>query len=327
MLSDQKQRFIKNVKGPVFPVPTPFKENGEVDYPGLSRYVAFLLEQGAETIMVTVGTSRFDLLTVDEMLEVNRIVAQTVGGKGSVIVTTSTNGPTAQAQKFVQRAEKDGADGILLVFPDRYYSDDQILQYYKDVASVCSLGILVHLAAIRAGCGGIGPMVQYSPALLQRIMDIENVVGVKEESHDAGLSYQYNRTLTDRCVVIGGAGGMRDFMTKHQWGQQAYLVSVGNFIPQLEIAFYQSIISGDYQSAKEIIFRYEEPFFRIAVKSGWHIALKEAMALQGLMSRWERSPMSQLAEQDQDDIIKLLKDQVWQDYLLGRQEKNSPREI
>lgn len=272
--------------------------------------------------MVTVGTSRFDVLTVEEMLEVNRVVAQSVGDKGIAIVTTPTTGPTFQAKGFCERAAADGADGVLLVFPDRYYSDEQVLQYFEDVAASSSLGILVHLAPITAGRAGLGPKVQYSPDLLRKIFAIDNVVGIKEESLDPGLSYQYNRLFTDQGVVIGGAGGMRDFLTKHQWGQPSYLVGIGNFVPALEIKFHQAVIQRDYAAAKSIIFEYEEPFFQVAVKAGWHIALKEAMAFMELVGRWERAPLPQLSEQEKGNIIELLKGRVWQDYLSDSQKKS-----
>ncbi len=317
MLSKLKRRFLEEVKGPVFPIPTPFKENGDVDYDGLRRYVGFLLEQGAKTIMVTVGTSRFNILAVEEMQEVNRVVAKSVGNSGIVIVTTPTTGSTFQAKEFARHAAADGADGILLVFPERYYSDEQVLQYFEDVASSCPIGILVHLAPIPAGRAGLGPKIQYPPNLLWQIFEIENVVGIKEESLDPGLSYQYSRSCAGLGVVIGGAGGMRDFLTKYQWGQQSYLVGIGNLVPVLEIEFYQAIVRGDYEAARRIIFEFEEPFFSIAVKVGWHLALKEAMAFLGLIGRWEREPLPQLSEQNVENIIQLLKGKDWQKYLPG----------
>lgn len=320
MPSKWKQRFLEEVKGPVFPIPTPFKKNGDVDFEGLRRYVGFLLDQGAKTIMVTVGTSRFDVLTVDEMQEVNRVVAQSVGSRGTVIVTTPALGPTFQAKDFARRAEADGASGILLVFPGRYYSDNQVIQYFEDVAASCSIGVLVHLAPIPAGRAGLGPSVQYSPDLLRRIFEIDNVVGIKEESQDPGLSYQYSRSCSEFGVIIGGAGGMRDYLTKHQWGQQAYLVGVGNFAPSLEIEFYQAVVHADYDAARRIVFDFEEPFFTLAVKAGWHLALKEAMAFFGLVSRYEREPLPELSGKDKENISQLLGGKIWLGCTSGKKE-------
>jgi dihydrodipicolinate synthase/N-acetylneuraminate lyase len=311
MLQEIKRKFFEQVRGPVFPIPIPFRESGDVDYDGLRRYVEFLLGHGAVTLMVTVGTSRFDVLTIEEMKKVNEVVAETANGKAIVIVTTPTKGPTSQAIDFAKHAEAIGADGILAVYPDRYYSDNDVAQFFEDIAASCSIGVLIHLMAIPAGKSGLGPQVQYSPELVERIAALGNFVGIKEESHDQALSYKYSRSLAGKIVIIGGAGGMRDYLTKYNWGQQAYLVGLGNFVPELEVKFYNAVIQGDLDTARKIIFEYEEPFFTVAVEAGWHLALKEALAFFDLMKPWEREPISRITSHDRDKIIDNLKSKKW----------------
>jgi 4-hydroxy-tetrahydrodipicolinate synthase len=311
MLTKIKKRFLNAIKGPVFPVPIPFNEDGSLDYPGLERYVAFLIDQGASTIVVTVGTSRFDVLTIDEMKVINQTVAATASGKATIIVTTPTKGPTSQAIDFAQHAERVGADAILAVYPDRFYGDSTIIQFYEDVAKSCTIGVLIHLKAIPAGKAGLGPQVQLSPKLLGQLAAIDNLVGIKEESLDQGLSYKYNRQLSEKIVIIGGAGGMRDYLTKHNWGQQAYLVGIGNFVPTAEARFYKNLIEGDLSAARKIIFELEEPFFNVAVAPGWHLALKEALAFFDLMQPWERPPLARIAEDERNKVVQVLTTKNW----------------
>lgn len=304
MVSELKKAFLKKVQGPVFPIPTPFTETGHVDYQGIETYVQFLLEKRVRTLMVTVGTSRFDVLTVDEMKKVNKRVVQAVQGKAVTIVTTSTKGPTMQAIDFARHAQDAGADAILAVYPERYYSDDDVFHFFDDIASACSIGVLIHLMPIRTGRSGVAPQVQYSPGLVERIAAIDNVVGIKEESQDQGLAYKYNCLIGDQIVVIGGAGGMRAFLTAYEWGQPAYLTGVGNVVPEIELEFFSALERGDYERARRIVFEKEEPFFEAAVKVGWHLALKEAMESKGLMPAWERRPINRLSGQDQSLIRK-----------------------
>jgi 4-hydroxy-tetrahydrodipicolinate synthase len=193
MVSDLKQKFLKHVKGPVFPIPTPFTEDGHVDYEGIEKYVKFLVGKEVRTLMVTVGTSRFDVLTVEEMKLVNKTVVKAADGKALTIVTTPTKGPTTQAIDFVQHAESVGADGFLAVFPERYYSDDGVYEYFEEIAESCSIGVLIHLMSLTPGRAGIGAKVHYSPELVGRIAAIKNMVGIKEESHDPGLVYKWDR--------------------------------------------------------------------------------------------------------------------------------------
>lgn len=307
MPSGNKQKVLGNVKGPVFPVPTPFDREGRVDYTGLEQYVNFLLEKNVQTLMVTVGTSRFDVLTVEEMKKVNETVVRAAEGRAVTIVTTPPRGPTFQAVEFAEHAETVGADGILAVYPDRYYTDDSLYEFFKEIAGSCAIGVLIHLMPITAGRVGIGAKVHYSPELVERIAAVENMVGMKEESHDQGLVYKYNRLFRDRFLIIGGAGGMRAYLTAYQWGQPAYLVGLGNVFPEIEMAFYSALSQGDNEGARRIVFENEGPFFDEAVNVGWHPALKEAMAITGIMEPWERSPMGRLKRDDRERILKALK--------------------
>ena len=306
MISELQKKFLSEVRGPVFPIPTPFTVEGHLDYNSLQRYVDFLIDSGARNIMVTVGTSRFDVLTVDEMMKVNELVVNTVSGRAVTIVTTPTTGPTTQAIEFSQHAESINADGILAVYPDRYYSEDGIFSFFEKISNSCSIGILIHEKAIRAGRADIGPDVHYSPELIEKMASLENLIGMKEECCQPDLACKFNTLLKDKFLIIGGGGGMNEFLTAYKWGQHAYLVSIGNFAPKIELSFYETLLSGDYDKAKRIVREKEAPFFKIAVKMGWHLALKEAMEYMGLMDAWERSPVLRLTGEEQSLIRKVM---------------------
>lgn len=285
------QNFVKKIRGVVFPVLTPFTATGAVDAAGLRSYVEFLTDEGAETLMVTVGTSRFNVLTVEEMLGVNAAVAQAARGKTVVIATGPPQGPASMSVEFAHHAAEAGADAMLVVYPDRFYSEDAVTAFFASIAEASPIPIMIHLTPLRSARGGIA---SYSPDLLERLACMDNLAGIKEEMLDTSLTYAYNRRLADRFAIIGGAGGMRSFLTAHMWGQPAYLAGIGNFIPHVELAFVQALKDGKLDLALRIINELEAPFFRAAVPLGWHVALKEAMHGLGLMSPEERLPMARV---------------------------------
>lgn len=310
MISEIKQKFIQKVKGPVFTLPTPFQKDGLVDYDSLEKYVIFLIDKGVRTLAVSVGTSRFDILTIEEMKRVNELVVKTAKGKAITIVTTPTNGPTHQSIEFAQHAESIGADGILVVFPDRFFTEDAVYHFFEDIAQTCSVGVLIHEMPMRPGRSDLASKVHYSPDLIERISRIENVVGMKEESEDKALEYQYNRRFNGDFLVIGCAG-MRAFLLDYQWGQQAYLVAIGHFAPEIDLEFYSALTQGNYERARQIVFEIEGPFFDEAVKMGWQVALKEAMECAGLMKAWQRKPMVRLEMSQRKKISRILSDTIF----------------
>lgn len=292
------------VHGPVFPVPVPFVEDGGVDLDGLAGYVRHLVGAGVQTLMTTIGTSRFALLTVEEMRAVNETVVQAAAGRAAVIVTTPPAGPLAQAREFVRHAASIDASAILSVFPDRYYGEDAVFEYVRALAADSPIPILLHLAPIPNGLGG-APYVP-TVALVRRLAGLPTVAGMKEESHSPAMSYAYNRQLGQELCIIGGAGGMRAYLTASLWGQPAYLVGIGNVVPSIELEFYEALRAGRLDRARALVFEVEEPFFDAACRHGWHLSLKAALAGRGLMLPWERAPMPMLGEAARAELFHLL---------------------
>ena len=55
-----------------------------------------------------------------------------------------------------------------------------------------------------------------------------------------------------------------------------------------------------------MINKIERPFFKVSKSFGWHISLKSAMNLLGIMERFERSPLQMLPVNHHAEIKKVL---------------------
>ncbi len=282
------------IRGTVVPVLAMFEQSGALDETAIADYVEFLTDSGVGTLMCTVGTSRYDVLTAEEMLRVNRIVSEAAKGVASVIVTTSGFGPTTQAIEFAKAAAKDGADAIVAVYPDRYYGDEPIFGFFEDICSAAEVGVMIHEMPIRAGRAFEAPSVHYSPKLVERILALPHAAGLKEESAEPELIKRLNQKFAAKAAVVGGRGGMAAHLAARQYGQVAYLASIGNIAPAIELEFVRLLEAGQTQQAAQIIAEFEKPFFDAAVDLGWHVALREAMSMAGRCPPFERRPMMRL---------------------------------
>ena len=151
---------------------------------------------------------------------------------------------------------------------------------------------------MRSGYGG---QMQYPLDLLEQLIALPNIVGMKEESMDGGYAYKIHRKLDGQCAIIG-AGAMRNFMRDFHAGAKANLVGIGSFFPKVEIAFQEALKSGDVPRAHKIVRDYEDPYFDVAVQLGWHPQLKETLHLMNLMPPYERAPMPRLSNEQQTKL-------------------------
>jgi len=298
--------------GPVYPIPMPFNEKEEVDYGVLAAYCNFLQENGARTLLMTVGTSRFNLLTRDEMVEANRTIAR---AKGSAIAIASGPGPVSGSLQenilFAKKAAEAGADALMAVYPERWYGDDGITDFYLRLADASPIGIGVHAQPMRDGFGGIHATRPMGVGILSKIAVHPNIVVVKEENGDRALFEEILASLKAHLPVIGAGGAMRRHMKDATLGARTYLVGVESVVPDVGEAFFAAVHAGDASQAETLAARHEDPFFPKAVEFGWHRALKAALAITGRMPIHERRPFPALAPAEIAELRSIIEACGW----------------
>lgn len=301
--------YLNEITGPVIPLPTPFNVDQSVDHESLFNYVEFLVENGIPNIMTTVGTSRFNLLTNEEVKAVNETVVKAAAGRAKTIVANPPFGGQLHALDFAKHAESIGADLFLAYFPDRNYGDEDILEFFQSLSDAISIGILIHEMPLRNGLGG--GAVQYSVSLLKKLMSIKNVVGVKEEALDIGHSNAVVRAISSEAVIIGAGGGMSRYLRDYWLGAKAYLGGIGNFAPQVELDFYTLFEKKEFEKAYQLVNNIELPFFQEVVPFGWHPSLKGMLHLCGHMKEFERKPLKQNSKEELKQLETTLKKNNW----------------
>lgn len=300
----------KEVKGSVIPLPTPFTQSGEVDYKTMHSYVEFLVSAGIKNVMTTVGTSRFNLLTDEEVMKLNETVVNAAAGKAVTIVANPTVGSLQRTIAFGKHAQQTGADFFLAYYPERFYGEDNIYNYFHAISKEITTPVLLHEMPMR---NGFGPgQVQYSIALLEKLLALPTIAGFKEEALDNEYSNKIVSTFKDEAVIIGAGGGMSRYLLRDfDLGSKAFLGGIGNFFPSLEIDFYNAITSGNKMEAERIVNEIELPYFQKVVPFGWHPSLKAALALRGLMEPYERAPMIEIKGEQLEQLKAIMKSNNW----------------
>lgn len=281
MASNNLEKAKNHLKGPIVPLTTPIKKNGRIDYDGLARLTNFYIDNGIKTVIAVGTTGYCYALTEEEHRRTVETIVKASNNRAFVISGVSHSG-TMVSNKLADICEKAGADALLMTPP--YYhqtaSTEGIYEHYKSVAENHTLGLIVY---------------KTSPANLdieffKRLADIENIVGIKDASGDYNFAREVCIKLGDRFVIISG-GSMRYYLWHWLWGAPAYVTSIANLVPQIEIDFYNYLERGDLKSAKKIVTEYEEPFFEVMTKYGWHQSLHAALKIFGLPAEKLRLPL------------------------------------
>src|SRR5699024_8473847 len=139
---------------------------------------------GTDAIIICGTTGESATMTEAEHSEAIRFTVERVNHRIPVIAGTGSN-CTRTAVELSKEAEKDGADGLLLVTP--YYNkatQNGLIAHYTQICREVKLPAILYNVPSRTGCN-IQPKT-----LAQLVKNVDNIVGVKEASGNIGAVAQ-----------------------------------------------------------------------------------------------------------------------------------------
>jgi 5-dehydro-4-deoxyglucarate dehydratase len=278
-----------------FPV-TPFHDNYDVNLEALRHNVEWMVGHGLKCLVAAGGTGELYSLTVEETEAVHRTAIETARGRAAVIC--GVGGKQREAIQLAQKAERAGADGILML-PAAYgpAADDGMFAYYGGIARAVSIGVLPYAR----------DWAVFTPDLVARLAEIPNLVAYKDGSADLRLWARIRARLGDRLTWVGGVG---DDMahTYFAAGAEGFTSSVANFMPSVSFELYEAASSGDFARARQIFEEKVQDFYSLrAKKRGYEVSsVKAAMEICGLPAGPVRPPLVELSDDERAQVERLV---------------------
>src|SRR6201992_4549801 len=137
---------MKELRGILTEMATPFDESGAVDSDGARRLAAHLLEHGSHGLVLAGSTGECPTLTDGETIDLLRSVRNEVGDEGPLVVGTGNN-DTRHSCELTKMAADASADASLVVVP--YYNKPN------------RAGIRAHFETVAAAVPDL-PMIMYN---------------------------------------------------------------------------------------------------------------------------------------------------------------------
>ncbi len=176
---------------------TPFKTNGEVDYPALEKLTNHLVHNGIDYLVVHGTTAESVTLTKDEKQKTLECI-QEVNNKRLPIMLGVGSNNTKEVLASAKQAESLEIDGILSVSP--FYNKPTqkgIFEHYKALSENTSLDITLYNVPGRTASN----MVADTTIALS---ELKNIVAIKEASGDLEQCMHIIENTNDDFLVISG---------------------------------------------------------------------------------------------------------------------------
>ncbi|WP_299900852.1 4-hydroxy-tetrahydrodipicolinate synthase [uncultured Ruegeria sp.] len=278
-------------KGSMPALVTPFN-NGELDLKTLKHFVDWQISEGS-TGLVPVGTTgESPTLSHEEHETVIEEVVKTAAGRVPVIAGAGSNN-TVEAVRFVQFAEKVGADAALVVTP--YYNKPTqrgLIAHFEALHAAADIPIIIYNIPGRS-------VIDMTPATMGELAKLPRIVGVKDATGDlARVSQQRAACGADFCQLSGEDATALGF---NAHGGVGCISVTANVAPKLCAEFQQATLAGDYAKALEYQDKLMPLHEAIFIEPGL-VAAKYALSKLGLCSTEVRSPLTELEDSTKDAI-------------------------
>jgi len=277
---------------------TPFTDEQELDERALAHIIDVMCQSGIQVVVCAGAVGEFFSLSLEEYQQVIRTTVR--AARGRVPVIAGIGHSTRLACELARYAEAEGVSG-LMINPFYYVDPDLegLCRHYEALAEASTLGQIIFSTG----------QFSYTPELVERLAQIDNVIGLKDEVGDLKTFVATVERLGDRLAWING---MAEPLTAAYFacGATSFTTGMANFSPEIPLSIYNAAEAKDYTTVRSLVAQKITRISQLRAKrKGYSTAvLKESMNLVGLPAGPCRWPLTPLRAEDREELKVILRD-------------------
>ena len=297
MRKDIQQKF----RGLGVALITPFKADGQIDFPRLSALVNRVVEEGVDYLLALGTTSEYPTLAPPEKDDVLTCILEANAKRLPVMV--GLGGPNTQFMiRKLEHLAKFDVDAILTVTP--YYnkpSQAGLVAHYKAFTAATDMPVFLYNVPGRTSCN------LELATTLQIAEECPNVVGIKEASGYMKQILQLLCKRPENFLVISGD----DLLTLPLMaaGADGLISVVANAYPGKVAQMVHHVMDQQLDDARRI-HQQLVPLTIDCFKEGSPSGVKAIMAAQNKVENVLRLPLVPVSEKLQKEIEQLVANQL-----------------
>jgi 4-hydroxy-tetrahydrodipicolinate synthase len=267
-------------KGSMPALVTPLSD-GRVDEKALEALVEWQIAEGSHGLVPVGTTGESPTLSHEEHERVIEIVVKTAAKRVPVVAGAGSNS-TAEAIRFMQFAERVGADAGLVVTP--YYNKPTqrgLIEHYTRLAEASAIPIIIYNIPGRS-------VIDMSVETMAELAKHERIIGVKDATGNIARVSQQRGACGPDFMQLSGEDATAIGFNAH--GGVGCISVTANVAPRLCADMQEATLAGDYARALEIqdlLMPLHEALF---VESN-PCPAKYALSVLGICSDEVRSPL------------------------------------
>lgn len=288
--------MLKEWKG-VFPaLTTQFTQKDELDLAAFSKSLQSQLDAGVHGIIIGGSLGEASTLSTKEKEILVKHAIEKMNGKIPVALNIAESN-TTEAIRQAEYAKAWGAEGLMLLPPMRYKSDDrETLEYFKAVARSTDLPIMIYN-------NPVDYKIEVTLEMFEELAPFKNVNAVKESTRDVSNVSRMRNRFGDRFNILCGVDTIA--LEELLLGADGWVAGLVNAFPKETVAIYNLAKAGKVAEATKI-YRWFMPLLELDIHPKLVQYIKLAQAKAGLGTEYVRGPRLILEGEERERILKII---------------------
>lgn len=288
---------MQEIQGIIVPILTPMNADESVNEAELRRQIDRLIGAGVSGIFPFGTNGEGYILSEQEKEQVLAVCVEQTAGRVPVYAGTGCIS-TKDTIRQSRRAKELGADVLSIITPSfAAASQEELYEHYRAVAGAVELPILLYNIPARTGNA-------LAPATVERLSEIDNIVGVKDSSGNFDNMLQYiERTRKRDFAVLSGNDSL--ILWTLLAGGKGGVAGCANVFPKNMVAIYRRFMEGDMTGAREAQDAIR-PFRDCFCFGNPNTIVKAAVAMLGYPVGKCRAPFNRLSSEGEAAVRKAL---------------------
>ena len=279
---------------------TPFNEKDELDLDIYEKNLAAQVAAGVHGIIIGGSLGEASTITEKEKEELVEFSVEYLNEDIPVILNIAES-TTSDAVRQAANAKKWGADGIMLLPPMRYKTDDrETIAYFKAVAKSTALPIMIYN-------NPPDYKIDTRPDMFDQLIECENITALKESSRDVTNLTRMKNRFGDRIKVLCGVDTLA--MEELCLGADGWVAGLVDAFPNETTAIYNLVKAGKIEEARKI-YRWFMPLLELDIHSKLVQYIKLAATQTGIGSEYVRAPRLTLVGEERERVLKIINDAI-----------------
>lgn len=224
-------------------ITTQFDVKGNLDLNTFKINLSHQVNAGVNGIILGGTLGEASTLTNQEKQQLLAVTLVEVNGKIPVIMNIAEQA-TIEAIRLAQKAESEGADGLMLLPPMRYKAtDEETVTYFSTIANATNLPIMIYN-------NPIDYKIEVTLEMFAALESNKNITAVKESTRDiTNITRMINR-FGDRFQILCGVDTIA--MEALLMGANGWVAGLVDAFPEETVAIYSYCKQGELEKARSI---------------------------------------------------------------------------